>query len=184
MVDRCCGRAAKKVCVMGFLKKALAACAAMSVLGLCSVAHAVQVWSWAYSGAGVDAAGFLTTAGPALAPEDILSFSGTRNGEAIVGLVPLGADSDFIYDNQFQAAAPQLSFGGVLFALAGGVHVNVYFDAGTFLEATSITVPPDLPIQFSAQAVPELPTSLTMMVGLGLFAGMAARRPRQAMRAV
>ena len=169
---------------MGFPKKALAACAAVSVLALCSAAHAVQVWSWTYSGAGVNAAGLLTTAGSALVPEDILSFSGTRNGEAIVGLVPLGADSNFIYDNQFQAGAPQLSLDGVLFALPGDVHVNVYADAGAFFEATSITVPPDLPIQFSAQAVPELPTYATLIVGLGLFAGMAAlRRPRQAIRA-
>lgn len=150
---------------------------ALSTLG---TAHADQTWNFSYSGAGVTASGSFVTAGNALVAEDILSITGTRNGLAITGLVPLDTDPNFLYDNQFTAGEPHFTDGGMVFSVAGGQpNVNVYFFAGTYTDLYIDGLDPvETPITFSVSAaVPEPATALAMMAGLGLL-GMRLRSRR------
>lgn len=152
-----------------------------------SVAHADTTWTWSYAGTGVTASGSFTTAGAALTPEDILSFTGTRNGVAILGLVPLASDENFTYDNQFTSVAPHFSEAGLLFDIGGGLpssHINLYWDSNDGLihdlqlndDATAVT---DTIVAFNVSAVPEPATY--GMLALGLVAvGAVARRRRAA----
>lgn len=162
--------------------KQLILASAVAVAGLTSfsAAQAVTVWAFSYSGPGIVASGTFTTAGAALAPEPILSISGLRNGVAITGLVGLGGDPNFSYDNLFTIAQPNFSDGGVLFSQAvGGFNTNVYFFNNTYNE---VFVDDDLnvfdtPIAWSVAVVPEPATVLTMLAGLGLLC-VATRKAR------
>jgi len=144
-------------------------------------AQADQTWNWSYSGAGVTAAGTFTTAGAALVFEDILSISGTRNGAAITGLVPLDSDPFFAYDNQFRFPGEHFSDGGMLFSVAGQPNVNVYFFDGTYVDLyTDGTDPFETPITFNVTAaVPEPATVLSMLAGLGLVGAALCMRRRE-----
>ncbi|MBC7941804.1 MAG: PEP-CTERM sorting domain-containing protein [Chitinophagaceae bacterium] len=160
---------------MNLKKVVLAAALALSAAG---AAQADQLWAWSYSGTGVTASGTFTTAGLAVAPEAVLSISGSRNGAAITGLVPLGADPGFIYDNLFQAAPPHFTDGGLLFSFSGGLpNVNLYYFDGEFIDLTAAG--PEIPVSFSVTAVPEPSTVLAMMAGLGLL-GVYMRKGRAA----
>ncbi len=156
---------------------------AIGALGLSSLgaAHADQTWIWSYTGDGVTAAGTLTTAGPALVPEAILSVTGSRNGLAITGLVPLGTDPFFEYDNEFSSVAPYFSAPGMLYSVAGGQpNVNVYFFNGEYFDLYADGLEAiEVPITFSVTAapVPEPSTVLAMMAGLGLL-GVYMRKNR------
>ena len=157
------------------LKHAVAVAAlALSSLG---AAHASQTWAWSYSGTGVVASGTLTTAGAALVPEDILAITGSRNGLAITGLVPLDTDINFLYDNQFTSVGASFSDGGMVFSVAGGQpNVNVYFFDGSYTDlyidgANAV----ETAISWNVSAVPEPSTALAMLAGLGLL-GVAVRR--------
>jgi PEP-CTERM motif len=143
-------------------------------------AQAQQAWSFSYSGDGVTASGVFTTAGPALTFEDILSISGTRNGAAITGLVPLDSDPDFVYDNQFRSVGDYFTEGGMLFSVLGGTsNVNVYFFDGAYIDISidglDVT---ETAITFNVSAVPEPATVLSMLAGLGLV-GAALRHGRK-----
>ncbi len=154
---------------------------AVAALGLASLgaAQADTVWNWSYTGEGVTASGTLTTAGQALVAEDILAVTGTRNGLAITGLVPLGDDPFFEYDNQFSSVAPYFSAPGMLFSVAGGQpNVNIYFFDGEYFDLyTDGLSAIEVPISFSVTAVPEASTVLSMMAGLGLL-GVYMRKSR------
>jgi hypothetical protein len=157
--------------------------AALAVAGLGS-AQADQSWVWSYTGAGVTASGTFTTAGAAVVAEDILSFTGQRNGAAITGLVALGADPDFLYDNQFSATGDHFTDGGVVFSVTGHENVNLYFFGGEYVDlfiAGGVT-PVETPVSFtvSASAVPEPATVLSMLAGLGLLGVYAGQRRRSA----
>lgn len=137
-----------------------------------------ETWAFSYTGPGVTASGTFTTAGPALLAEDILSVSGLRNGVAITGLVPVGTDAGFIYDNLFTIAQPNFTEGGLLYSLAGGGgNTNVYFLEGDYYEVRAGT--PEIPISWSVTAVPEPATVLSMLAGLGLLS-VAMRKARAA----
>ncbi len=162
--------------------KSVVAATAVLCAGLASVTSAQAVtWSFSYTGAGITASGLFTTAGAALTPEPILSVSGTRNGSAITGLVPVGLDPDFIYDNNFTVAAPNFTSGGFLFGVVGGAsNVNVYFDAGQYFEVIVVNgAGVDTPINWSVRAVPEPATALSLLAGLGLL-GVALRKRQSA----
>ncbi len=163
---------------MNFQRLVLAGAVAASGLVAMTAAQA-ETWSFSYSGSSVSASGTFTTAGPALSPADILSISGLRNGVAITGLVPVGTDPNFIYDNQFTIAQPNLTEGGFLYSLAGGgFNTNVYFFEGDYFE---VFVTPsgaiETPISWSVTAVPEPATVLSMLAGLGLL-GVYMRKAR------
>lgn len=146
---------------------------------LCGTAAQADTWAFSYTGAGITASGTFTTAGSALVAEDITSISGFRNGVAITGLVPVGADPDFFYDNQFTIASPNFTDGGMLFSLAGGgPNTNIYFfETGYFEVYIDGLGAVDTPITWSVTAVPEPATVLSMMAGLGLL-GVYMRKAR------
>lgn len=163
---------------MKFKQVLLAATLAFSGWG---AAHADQTWAFSYTGGGVSASGTFTTASAAPVAQDVLSISGTRNGVAILGLVPLGSSTDYSYDNQFSPVAPYFSDAGVLLAMAGGnPDVNIYFFQGAFSDlyndGTNFI---ETPISFNVTAVPEPATVLSMLAGLGLV-GVQLRRRRAA----
>lgn len=169
---------------MKMLKKAAAAIAASSALFAAGAAQADTTWAWSYSGDGVLASGTFVTAGTALVAEDILSITGTRNGQAILGLVPVGEDSNFSYDNQFTVAEPHFTDGGLLFDVGGGDmgHINVYFFEGQYFDLyvdAEAQLAYEVPISFSVSAVPEAATYGYMALGL-IGVGLVARRRRQA----
>jgi len=160
----------------------LASTAALVAAGLLSAtsASAVTTWNFSYTGTGVTASGSFTTAGAALVPEDILSITGVRNGIAITGLVPVGDDPDFFYDNQFTITSPNFTDGGMLFSMASGPNINVYFFAGTYTDLFVIGGTPfetDIAWNVVAAPVPEPATVLSMLAGLGLM-GAFVRRSR------
>lgn len=146
---------------------------------LCGTAAQADTWAFSYSGAGITASGTFTTAGSALVAENITSISGFRNGVAITGVVPVGTDPDFIYDNLFTSASPNFTEGGVLFSLAGGgPNTNVYFfETGYFEVYIDGLGAVDTPISWSVTAVPEPATVLSMIAGLGLL-GVYMRKAR------
>ena len=146
---------------------------------MCGTAAQAVTWAFSYSAVGINASGTFTTAGAAATPEDVLSISGFRNGVAITGLVPVGTDPDFSYDNQFTAAAPNFTEGGVLFSLAGGgPNTNVYFFEGGYREVyVDGGGAVDTPISWSVTVVPEPATVLSMLAGLGLL-GAYTRKAR------
>ena len=157
---------------MGLKQTLLVAAVALSASG---AALADQTWAWSYFGAGVTASGTLTTAGAASSFEDVLSFSGTRNGSNILGLVPLDEDSDFSYDNQISAVGPHLTDGGWVLDLgAGQPHYNVYFFEGSYTEIFGPNFDEN-PISFTLTPVPEPATALAMLAGLGVL-GLYARK--------
>lgn len=149
-------------------------------------AQANQLWSWSYSNTGGDsisASGTFETLGNALTPESILSITGTRNGAAITGLVPLGTDGGFSYDNKFQALAPFFNNDGVLFNVPSPVgHVNLYSVGAQLYDYTYSAIPPSsrigagTPVTFSVAAVPEPETYAMLLAGLGLMGFIARRR--------
>lgn len=154
----------------------------VSALGLsallCGTAAQADTWAFSYTGAGTTASGTFTTAGAALTPEAITSISGFRNGQAITGLVAVGADPDFFYDNEFTITSPNFTDGGMLFSVAGGPNTNVYFfETGYFEVFIDGLGAVETPITWSVTAVPEPATVLSMMAGLGLL-GVYMRKAR------
>jgi hypothetical protein len=74
-------------------------------------------WSWSDSAATVVAHGSLTTAGDATVPEPVLSVTGEVHGSAIAGLVPVGSNPHYAYNNLFQSTDPFVDGLGLLVEL-------------------------------------------------------------------
>ena len=144
-------------------------------------------WAWSYSGTGVTASGTFTTAGPALVLEDILTFTGTRNGTTILGLIPVDTDPNYIYDNQFTISIPHLTEGGILYNVGGSGDdrsVNLYLDSndGQYHDLRidlSIGEVVDTVVTFNVSAVPEAATLGYMALGLAGM-GLVLRRRKAA----
>ncbi len=170
--------------MQSLFKQAAATLLAGAACFATGAAHADTTWAWSYTGNGVSAAGTLVTAGSALVPEGILSITGSRNGETILGLVPLDTDANFVYDNQFTIADPHFSDGGLLFDIGGGDigHINLYYFEGQYFDLqvdADAGIAYEVPISFSVSAVPEPSTYACLALGLVGVAAVLRRRRTQ-----
>ena len=168
---------------MKFLKHITAALLTVTAFAFSSGAQADTTWAWSYSGSGVTASGTFVTAGAALVPEDILSISGTRNGQTILGLVPLGEDGNFLYDNQFTISGDHFTESGMLYDVGGGDagHFNVYFFEGQHFDLQVVDGQAiEVPISFSVSAVPEAATYVYLALGLVGIGALTRRRRLEA----
>ncbi|MBC1219363.1 PEP-CTERM sorting domain-containing protein [Nostoc sp. UCD121] len=157
------------------------------VFGTMQTASALT-WNWNYSGTDIEAIGTFTTDNT---PDDlgfyqILGITGTRNGETITGLQPVGTpipgNEPFNVDNLISLNTQQLTGDGFGYSTSGGNYSSPFF--ASFLPTPSylevFSVPPltpgfenlgtedsELPISFSASiiTVPE-PTSILSLFAL------------------
>jgi len=85
---------------------------------------------FAYEGDGVTVNGTLSGTNNGNGTWTITNITGTYNGIGITGLVPLGADPNYIYNNlyYYPANASYVDDAGILFSVPGIGDVNLYFD--------------------------------------------------------
>jgi hypothetical protein len=171
-------------------KLAASALAAVFVLAA-GQAQANKVWHWSYTGSGISAGGLLQTSDTADADGfyQMLSISGSRNGDAITGLFPTGSaipgNEPFAVDNLIRLGAPdQLTVHGLGYSLASGAHSNPFYadflTPATYLEVfTHGSSFSEVPITFTAAAVPE-PATLALAVSGLLVVGWAQRAKKRA----
>lgn len=165
------------------MKKTFAKFLAIASLALAFAAPAqanfvAGSYDWEYSGVGVTASGVLTVAGNATTPEAVMTFNGQRNGVDVDGLVPLGTDGRFLYDNMFSTVAPEVSWFGILFS-ASGLNFNLYSDQGlyreVFFDNSGAVIDHAVSFQVT-QTVPEPETVALLLVGLGLIGFQLSKR--------
>ncbi|MEJ6484028.1 PEP-CTERM sorting domain-containing protein [Nostoc punctiforme UO1] len=171
------------------------------VFGTIKTASALT-WNWNYSGTGIEAIGTFTTDNT---PDDlgfyrILEITGTRNGETITGLQPVGTpipgNEPFNVDNLISLNTQQLKNDGFGYSTSGGNYSNPFF--ASFLPTPGylevFSAPPltprfenlgtedsQLPISFSASiiTVPE-PTSILSLFALATVSvSSALKRNKQ-----
>lgn len=83
-------------------------------------------WSWKDSAATVVAHGSLTTAGDATVPEPAVSITGEIWGVSILGLVPVGVNPHYGYDDLFQSTDPFVDGLGLLLELQNAELAHFY----------------------------------------------------------
>ncbi len=158
--------------------------------------NAALLWNWSYSGPGINAAGTFTTVDTpdSLGFYLITGITGTRNGETITGLQPVGipipGNEPYGGDNLVRLGTSQLTKNGFGYSTSGGNYSNPFFadflpvpgylevfSAPPFTPGAENLGPEDseLGIVFSAQPVPEPATAVLIIAGLGCFF-MKARR--------
>lgn len=162
--------------------------AALCLLFGLSSARADMIWRWSYTGTDINATGSLVTTDSTDADgfHQILSISGNRNGDAIVGLVPTGTaipgNEPYDVDNLIRLSGPgQLSLKGFGYELASGAYANPYYadflsppsHAEVFTQGGVLVS--ELPVVFSASPVPEPSRLALVLCGLGA-AGLWRRR--------
>ena len=100
----------------------------------CALAFATRsqadAFSFNYSGDGVTVTGTLFGDSNGNDTWTVTGIAGTYNGIAIAGIVPLGADPSYIYNNLLYYPADPLFVdnAGILFSVPGVGDVNLYFD--------------------------------------------------------
>jgi hypothetical protein len=174
------------------IKSAVSAICAAAALS-CAPAFADTTWHWQYTGDDITASGTLTASDAADADgfHLITSITGTRNGDAIIGLHPAGSaipgNDPYALDNLIRIGAQgQLTVHGFGYETASGGFANPYFadflspPAYSEVFATSRTFS-EVPITFSASAVPEPESIVLTLAGLGTLIVTACMR-RRAMR--
>jgi hypothetical protein len=174
----------------------LAGVAGIASLAIATQANASILWSWGYSGSGIEARGTLTTADT---PDQdgfyqVLGITGTRNGVAITGLHPTGSaipgNEPFKVDNIIDADGGMTSH-GIGYGTAAGTYANLFF-ATWYSPASNVEffTSPDgsggydfteLPVTFNLSkmnAVPE-PGGLALMAVAGLALALTTKRLRK-----
>jgi hypothetical protein len=166
-----------------------------------TAAPASTLWSWAYTGAGITASGTFSTAD---VPDTaggylITAITGMRNESSIIALQPAGTaipgNEPYDVDNLvFLQEGQQLTKAGFGFATADGNFANPFF--ADFLPIPSylefFSTPPfndggegagdsELPIEFSATAVPE-PSPSGLIVCALVLAGSWSRLRKARLR--
>ena len=160
----------------------LAAAATLALVG--TSAHADTVWNFTYSGSNSSASGSFSTAGDGTTPSAVTAISGTYSDATITngtidGLVALGTDGSFYYDNLF-GGTPLLSNSGVLFDVNGGQHVNLYTVGSDYYNA-AFEAPGLLneTVSFSVtSAVPEPGSIAMLLASMGALTFMSRRKAR------
>lgn len=168
------------------------------VFGTMQAASALT-WKWSYSGNGIDAIGTFTTKNT---PDDlgfyqILGISGTRNGETITGLQPVGTpipgNEPFNVDNLISLNSQQLTGDGFGYSTSSGNYASPFF--ASFLPTPGylevFSAPPlipgfenlgtedsELPITFFATivSVPEPTSTLSLLTFVALGATSVFKR--------
>lgn len=169
---------------MKFMQIVSAATLAGILATATGAAKADEVWNWSYAGGSVQASGQFDITGDGSTPSAVQWINGTYSDGTIVGgtidgLVPLGTDANFLYDNQF-GGTPSVSLGGILFDVnAGAAHVNLYYDAGSYQSVSVYDGVRITPVTFTAAPVPEPANSLLLLAGLGALGFMSLRRRSQ-----
>lgn len=138
-----------------------------------------------YFGDGVAVSGTLFGASNGSGTWSITGITGTYNGVAIAGIVPLGTDPSYVYNNLLYYPADPLFLdnAGILFDVPGVGAVNLYFDPsfgyGNItgdLSRGFVTTP--VTVDFSSPA-PEPGTLGLLGIGiLGTLGVIRGRRPR------
>ena len=117
----------------------------------------------------------------ATAHRTITGITGTYNGIAIAGIVPLGADSSYLYNNLLYYPADPLFVDndGILFNVPGVGDVNLYYDPGFgygnitgSLDSGFVTTA----VTLDCSPAPE-PATLGLL-GIGILATLAVVRRR------
>ncbi|MGC4060887.1 MAG: PEP-CTERM sorting domain-containing protein [Aquabacterium sp.] len=169
-----------------FPRRAISAFAMACALSA-APAFADTTWHWQYTGDNIVASGTLTAADAADADgfHQITSITGTRNGDAITGLQPAGSaipgNDPYALDNLIRVGAQgQITVHGFGYATASGGFANPYF--ADFLSPPAYSEVfttsrrfSEVPITFSATAVPEPEGVALMLAGL-VVVGAALRR--------
>ncbi len=170
------------------------------VFGTMQAASALT-WKWNYSGNGIDAMGTFTTNNTSddLGFYQILGISGTRNGETITSLQPVGTpipgNEPFNVDNLISLSSQQLTGDGFGYSTSQGNYASPFF--ASFLPTPGyleiFSAPPfipgfqnlgtedsELPITFFATivSVPE-PTSILSLLTLGALGATSVFKRKQ-----
>lgn len=143
-----------------------------------------SAWTWSLTGQDISGTGTMTTLGDGTVPTDVIDFGGNVNGNAITGVVALGTDPGFIYDNVFSAMAPYFNNGGLLFALDGTGNVNLYSVTDQLYYYAYSGIPSGansgsgIPVRFAANRVPE-PTTISLLLAGLIGLALAYRKRRE-----
>jgi hypothetical protein len=155
----------------------------LAAIALCAIflgvapAQAQQLWDFTYSGDGYTGTGTFTTTEIVGGEATILGITGTLNGDAITGLLPVNFLGD--NDNLIFVVDPQLDGDGFSFSTATLGDFNVSGDSpcggSGYVQDTDGTCGTAIAVEFSATEVPEPASAAFVLLGLATIGVMRQR---------